>query len=177
MSIPKQERLLMINSCTFMDIRVKERSKMYSLLFVLVAMIALAACDDKKESSSLNPVEQEGKTYQQSVTLPAQDANKTVALNNLNAAIREMEGAADWLTVMKQSYTSGVPSVRLTAFDNTNGNTATAERTCLVTITATSGDRVLLTVTQEGYIPETNKTGIDDSHDVVTDQPAYSRRQ
>ena len=162
-----------------MEICVKEkRSKIFSLLLAFVAVIALAACggDDNSDSSPLNPVGPEGRTYQQSVTLPAQGADKTVSLTDLSTAIREMEEATDWLTVMKQSYTSGVPRVRLTASDNTNGNAATTERKCVVTITATSGDRVLLVVTQEGYEPEAPKTGIDDSHDIVTDQPAYSRQ-
>jgi hypothetical protein len=42
-----------------------------------------------------------------------------------------------------------------------------------VTITAVSGDKVILSVTQLGA----EKTGIDDYHDVPTDKPAYSRQR
>ena len=160
-----------------MEIRVKEkRSKILSVLLAFMLVLVLVACggDDKKEPSPLNPVEPEGKTYQQSEMLPAEDVDKTVTLTNLNTAIKDIEYNADWLTVIKQSYTSGSPSLRLTASDNVKDGETTSSRSCIVTVTANSSDKVLLTVTQEGA---ERKTGIDDSHNIPTDQPAYSRGQ
>ena len=161
-----------------MEICVKEkRNKIFTLLLAFVAMMTLSAChDDKKEPSSLNPVDPtpEGQTFQQSVTLPEEKADMIVTLDSLESAIKVdgLEYDADWLTVVKQTYTSGSPSLRLTATDNVKDCESTDARSCMVTVTATSGDKVLLSVTQEG---SERKIGIDDSHDIPTDQPAYSR--
>ena len=159
-----------------MEIRVKEtRNKIISLLLAFVAIMTLTACPgEKKEPSPLNPVNPEGKTYQQAETLSAENADKTVTLTNLKTAIKDIEYNADWLTVIKQSYTSGSPSLRLTATANVKDGESTNSRSCTVTITANSGDKVLLNVTQQGA---ERKTGIDNPHDTPTDQPAYSREK
>ena len=101
-------------------------------------------------------------------------ADKTVTLTNLKTAIKDIEYNADWLTVIKQTYTSGSPSLRLTATANVKDGESTNSRSCTVTITANSGDKVLLNVTQQGA---ERKTGIDNPHDTPTDQPAYSREK
>lgn len=155
-----------------MEIRVKEkRSNIFSLLFMVISMMALAACggDDKEEESPLNPVTPIGQTYKQSVTLDAQGTQQTVTLNDLKSKIDDVANSADWLTVLISTYSSGSPSLVVSAKENTDTKT----RSCTVTVTATSGDKMLLTVTQEAA--EEQKTGIDDSHDVPTDKPAYSR--
>ena len=159
-----------------MEIRIKEkRNKIVSSVIMVVAMIALVSCHHhKKETSPLNPVEIEGKTYQQSVTLLAENANETVTLTDLKTAVKDTEYNADWLTITKQTYTSGSPSLHLTANDNVKDGASTDARSCTVTVTANSGDKVILTVTQEGA---KCKNGIDDSHDQPTDQPVYSRQQ
>ena len=159
-----------------MEIRVKEkRNKILSLLMTAAVMCVLSACggDGKDEPSPLNPVESEGRTYQQAETLPAEDADKTVTLTNLATAVKDIEYDAEWLTVITQNYTSGSPSLRLIATDNVKEGETTNARYCTVTVSATSGDRVLLNVTQEGA---ELLTGIDDSHNIPTDQPAYSRK-
>ena len=151
-----------------MEIRVKEkRNKIFTLLLAVVAMMTLADCHHHHET--------EGNVFQQTVTLPSEKADTTVALDNLKSAIKDdgLEYDADWLTVIKQGYTSGSPSLRLIATDNVKDDESTNSRNCTVTVTAISGDKVLLSVTQEG---EERKTGIDDSHDMPTDQPAYSRK-
>lgn len=156
-----------------MEIRVKERiNNIFSLLFVVIAMMVLAACggdDEKNEESPLNPVTPTGKTYQQSVTLDTQGTQQTVTLNDLNCKIDDVANSTDWLTVLINPYSSGSPSLVVSA----NENTDTKTRSCNVTVTDTSGDKVLLTVTQEAA--EEQKKGIDDSHDIQTDKPAYSR--
>ena len=84
------------------------------------------------------------------------------------------------------AYSSGSPTVQLTYEANTGG-----ERQAVVTLTDVNGNKVFLTVTQvkKGDIPvntdpdtdpntdpNTNPDySIDDTHDVVTDQPASSR--
>ena len=160
-----------------MEIRVKtKRNKIFSLMLAFIAMMMLTACggDDKKEPSPLNPVDPEptGQTYQQTEMLPAEKADMTVTLTNLKTAIKDIEYNADWLTVIKQPYTSGSPTLRLTATDNVKDGASTDTRSCMVTVTAASGDKVQLSVTQQGA---ERRTGIEDSHDTPTDQPAYSR--
>lgn len=155
-----------------MEIRVKERRNIiFSLLFVAVAMMVLAACggDDKKEESPLNPVTPTGQTYKQSVTLDVLGTQQTVTLTDLKSKIDDVANSADWLTVLISTYSSGSPSLVVSAKENTDTKT----RSCTVNVTAKSGDTVLLTVTQEAA--EEQKTGIDDSHDIPTDKPAYSR--
>ena len=137
--------------------------KNYKLyLFAAMAIFLLAACggDDKPEGE---------KTFQQSVTLSATNADETVILTGLTKEIDEIEGGADWLTVIKQAYSERAQSLRLKATDNDSEN----PRSCTLTITVTNGDKVVIAVTQHGA--EKKTTGIDDSHDIVTDQPAYSR--
>ena len=156
-----------------MEIRVKERRNIiFSLLFMAAAMMTLAACgpdDEKKEDSPLNPVTPTGQTYQQSVTLDAHGSQQTVTLTDLKSKIDDVANSADWLTVLISTYSSGSPSLVVSAKENTDTKT----RSCTVTVTAKSGDTVLLTVEQEAA--EEQKTGIDDSHDIPTDKPAYSR--
>lgn len=152
------------------------------VLYIMTSLTILlfAACggggDDNNGSSStpVGPSTPEGKTYQQSVMLPAIGVDKEVSLNDLKTAIQKMEGDATWLSVSQQNYTSGSPAVRLIATDNVKDGETTNTRSCNVTITAVNGDIVVLSVIQEGA---ESKTGIDDSHDVTTDQPAYSRGQ
>lgn len=143
------------------------------LFSIAVALVALfTACgDDKKEESPLNPVNTEGTTYNQSITLDASGTQQTVKLTNLTSKIDEVENSNTWLTVLISPYTSGTPSIVVSSDEHT-GTTA---RSGSVTIVAVNGDKVILSVTQKGK--EEQKTGIDDPHDVSTDQPAYSRQR
>lgn len=117
----------------------------------------------------------EGQTFQQSVTLSAEKANNVlVTFNNLKSEIKDIKGGADWMTVIKRTYISGSPTVDLTATDNVKDGETTESRSCNLTVTDKNGDKVILSVTQEGA---ERRTGIEDSHDVPTEQPAYSRKQ
>ena len=140
-------------------------------IFAAIAVGAILACGS---SSSDNEEPYVGQTYRQAVTLPATQADTVVTLSDLKSAIGSIEGGEAWLTVTKQPYTSGAPNVRLTATVNENDE----PRSSVVTVTATSTDKVLLTVTQqkaEPQEPEQPTTDDGDLHDVVTDQPAASR--
>lgn len=140
-----------------------------STIVMAVFAMVLMACggdDDKTE----DPVVAEGQTFRQTVMLPATAVDTLVTLTNLSAAISAIDGGEVWLSVTKVAYTSGAPAVRLTA----TANEGDSPRSCTVTITATSTDKVLLAVSQQ---QEPMKTGIDDLHSLVTDQPANSRGQ
>lgn len=108
-------------------------------------------------------------TYQQTATFGSWEAgSQSVQLNNLTTAISAIDNSTAWLTVEKEGYTSGSPSVKL----NVTANDDTKERSTTVTITAENGDKVMLTVKQAG-----RTYGIDDTHNSESDQPAYGRRQ
>lgn len=141
------------------------------LSIAFASLLALSACGGDDNNSSNTPVPTGGKTYRQEVTLDAKGTEQTVALSDLKSKIDDVENSnTNWLTVLQNTYTSGSPSVVIRATEWTEST----ERRGNVTITAVSGDRVILTVTQQGA--EEQKTGIEDSHDVTTDKPAYSRQ-
>ncbi len=145
--------------------------KIFLLVMIVVLTITGCGSDDKKEESPINPVTPEGRTYQQSVTLDSQGTQQTVTLTNLKSKIDDVKNTNTWLTVLIGTYTSGSPNIVLSAEENTSTQTRSGN----VTITSTSGDKVILTVTQQEA--EEQKTGIDDSHDIPTDKPAYSRQR
>ena len=136
-----------------------------TIIFAASVVLAMVACGGSTENDEPEYVSQ---TYRQTIMLSAAKTDTVVILNDLKTAVSEIENSETWLMVTKQSYTSGAPSVRLTATANEDNS----QRSCVVTIIAASTDKLLLTVTQE---KETMLTGIDDQHDIVTDQPAHSR--
>ncbi len=131
-----------------------------------IAFILLAACSDHNDDEHI---------YKQEVTLPSTVSEQLVRINSLSASIDTVKCTVSWLIVEPQPYySSGSPEVKVRSTVNTN----LEERSCDVTITATSGDIVVLTVIQQGTNNENNEeTGIDDSHGVPTDKPAYSRQR
>lgn len=136
-----------------------------------MAVILMTACGGGSTSEEdIIPDNPDGQVYKQSVTLQADIVDETVTIENLKSAIKSIEGGAGWLTVIPLEYTSGNPKIRLIATENEKDT----PRSCSLRITAQSGDMVILAVTQE---KAELKDGIDDTHDVTTDQPAYSRKK
>ena len=131
-------------------------------------MLMLTACPgpDTKPEPVIDPVTQ---TNTQEIVMPPKASEQVVTLTQLSTAIStiEKDESASWLTVEQLPYESGSPQVKLRS---TADNTAREERKCTVTITATSGDKVVLSVTQQS-----EGTGIDDLHGSQTDKPAYRR--
>ena len=133
-------------------------------IIAIICVLFLTACGPGPEpepSPSPNPP----KTYSQSATLTAKGDAQKVTLNNLNSSISSVNNTANWLTATPQYYTSGHPQIELQATENTTGS----ERKTEVTVLASSGEKVVLTVTQEAA-----PAGIDDMHDEKTEKPAYS---
>ena len=104
-------------------------------------------------------------TTTQSLTLSADKQEGTVSLPGLKAAIDNVVESISWLSATPQSYVSGSPVLQLSIA----ANTSTSSRSGTVTITDTKKNTVTLTVTQQGI-----KAGIDDIHNIYTDQPAYA---
>ena len=130
-----------------------------------IAMFILAACSGEPDSEQV-PVAQ---TYTQNIMMPSNASELLVTLNQVQSSVTTVQHSVSWLTVETQAYSSGSPSVKLRTIDNTSK----AERKCNVTITVTSGDKVVLAVTQQG---SSEGTDIDDIHNSQTDKPAYRRQ-
>ena len=130
-------------------------------LAACIALLMLTACPSDPES--------ETHSYTQDISLPSSASEQLVTLNQLQSAIATVKNSASWLTVEAQSYSSGSPQVKL----RSTANTAKSDRKCNVTITATTGDKVTLSVIQQGT---SEGTGIDDVHNSQTDKPAYRRQ-
>ena len=136
-------------------------NSVFTILTIVTIFVTIAACGNNDETGE----------YRQSVILPATQTYKTIELISLDAEISRIEGGADWLTVRTNSYQSGNPSIILAVTDNMSEVT----RICVLILYTTKGDKLLLTVSQEGADPINDS--IEDSHDIVTDQPAYSRSE
>ena len=151
------------------------------LSIALMATLTLLSCgggsDDPDDPYTPQPPTPttKGKFLTMTHNMPATASEETIALTGLTSSITRMAGEndADWLTVTKQSYTSGTPRVMLKTVDNPKD----AVRSAFIVFIAAS-DTLALTVKQAantGGNP-TGGTDVDTPHDNVTDQPAYSRQ-
>lgn len=145
-------------------------------LLSLTAIFVLAACGGGGGGSSTGGGGNSGassgggnapQTYTQSVTVPATSGEQVVTLSNLKSSVSSVGNAPSWIVISPQYYTSGAPTLKLEYQENT----ATTSRDCKVTVLASSGDKVVLTITQQA---SEVKSGIDDIHNDPTDQPAFS---
>lgn len=106
-------------------------------------------------------------TYYMDVNLDAGVCSQTLVLNNLNTNVSTATSSASWLTLTRQSYTSSSPQIIIEA----TANTSASSRNCTVTVTATDGNRVIITVIQKGT---SQSTGQPETTDEVSDQQPYS---
>lgn len=113
-------------------------------------------------------------TIKQNVTMDAEASSILVTIERLNEPIVSVRSGDNWLMASFIPYTSGGAMVKLEAKSNPD----TKERKTMVYIQAESGMKVELTVVQSGKTPEPPEgTTIEDSHNRVTDQPAYVPRR
>lgn len=126
----------------------------------LVAIMVLTSCGGGEGGTA----EPSGNTYSAELELPARASEQIVTLDKLSSNISNIQSSDSWLTVEQQSYTSGAPKVKMRWTENT---TMTA-RKCIITVTASTNDRLIINITQKGKVVDT-----DGSHDTKTDQPAY----
>lgn len=87
----------------------------------------------------------------------------------MSSAVSSVSSSPSWLVISPQFYSSGAPTLKLEFQENTENQ----ERKASVTVSASSGDKVLLTITQQAG---ERKDGIDDLHSDKTDQPSYAPR-
>lgn len=141
----------------------------------ITMLCCFAACggndeeEDNGGGSGSNP-----KTSSMSATIDAEGSPTQVTVTPLDCPITSATVQDNWLTVEVMTYTSGAPVVKLTA----TSNPKTSERKTKVIIVGTSQDKVNLTVTQKGASPTptpSEEETIEQTHNTVTDQPAYAR--
>lgn len=143
-----------------------KRTALYVLS--MAALLLTAACSGGGGGSDEGSP---AKVYSQSVTIPAEGTNQLVTLNNLTAPIEAVSALDSWLTVEAATYTSGAPAVRIKATANPN----TTERRTKANVVTTSQEKLELTVVQKGQTPTPPEGNtIEDTHNTVTDQPAYA---
>ena len=135
-----------------------------SLCFVTIVLAAWGGGDGGGSSNDPTNIDPSGKTYTAELELQAAAAEQTVKLDNLSSAIATIQCSESWLTLEKEAYTSGAPKVKVRWTENTSDS----DRKCNVTITTTTSDKLIISVTQKAKAVDT-----DGSHDTVTDQPAY----
>lgn len=142
--------------------------RVMAYVYGLVMMCCFTACggggDDGEKGGG-------GNTSSMSVTIQADGASTLVTVTPLDCPIQSALAQDSWLSVEVVTYTSGSPVVKLIATSNPN----TSERRTKVMIVGTSEAKVALTVTQKGKSssPSGGNT-IEDTHETVTDQPAYA---
>ena len=122
---------------------------------------------------SLSPHQhpEKGKFLTHTCNMPAKASETVVALQGLTKAIDRFSPPDSWLTVIRQAYTSGTPSVQLTASENLQFEARQQD------ITFYAGrDTLVLTVRQVAY-DDTSGAEVDNMHDTPTNQPAYSPRR
>ena len=92
---------------------------------------------------------------------------QTIELSNLNTNVSTAVSSVPWLNVSRESYTSGSPKITIEA----TANTATSGRNGTITVTATDGNKVIVTVMQKGT---SQTSGLPQTNDEVSDQQPYS---
>lgn len=148
------------------------------LSIALMAVLTLTACgggsddpDDPYTPTPQPPTPQtQGKFLMQTLNMPADASENTVALNGLTTAINRTThvGTVSWMTVKEETYSSGTPRVSVSCLQNLE---TTARSHDVIFIAAS--DTLLLTVNQAAY--EGGGTDINNPSDTPTDQPAYGR--
>lgn len=107
----------------------------------------------------------------QTITMAADASSQLVTLEKMTTFIASAAASDSWLTVEVMPYTSGTPTVKLTATANTN----TTERRTKVIVFSINEERVELTVTQKARtVSPSDDSNVEVTHEVVTDQPAYA---
>ena len=152
---------------------------MKTMKYILMAITALTliSCGggdepepDPKPTPTPTPTEK-GKFLTQTCNMPAKASETVVALQGLTKAIDRFSPPDSWLTIIRQAYTSGTPSVQLTASENLQFEARQQD------ITFYAGrDTLVLTVRQVAY-DDTSGAEVDNTHDTPTNQPAYSPRR
>ena len=116
-------------------------------LAVVLCFFCLAACggggnDGGSSGGGTGGGSYIPKTYSQSVTLSAKKGEQVITLSDLSSAVSSVSSTPTWLVISPQYYSSGAPTLKLEFQENTE----TEERKTTVTVSASSGDKVVLSL-------------------------------
>ena len=113
-------------------------------------------------------------TIKQNISMAAEASSILVNIDRMNEPIVHVRSGENWLTASAIPYTSGAAMVKLEAKSNPETN----ERQTIVYVQAESGKKAELKVVQKAKAPSSPEgTTVEDSHDRVTDQPAYTPKR
>lgn len=129
----------------------------------LCAVLLLAACGGGGDGEAAY----EPKTGSSELTVESAGLDKTENITIFGDEVANISGSTTWCRVTKASQ--GTTYIRIVVDENLT----LSERKANVTVTSKLGDRLLLNITQKAHPAEPN-TDVDDSHDNVSDQPAYA---
>ena len=103
-------------------------TKILSLIFVAgMTLFSCGGSDDPDDPFTPTPTPNpptpttQGKFLTMKHELPAKASEEILTLSGLSSSISEMAGAdysSSWLTITKETYTSGAPKVKLKATEN-----------------------------------------------------------
>lgn len=129
--------------------------------YILLAIVAFAcnvllvSCgggggsdDSGGSSGGVTPTTPTPRTYTQSITIDANNYSQTINLSDLKTNIVSAVSSKSWVTLTRNSYTSGSPSITI----DVSENTSTSSRTCDITVTASDGNKVIIHLTQQGIV-------------------------
>ena len=142
--------------------------KLYVILLAIISCVLLTSCPSDGED--IKPGVTPEKEYNESINIPANGYNEVYHLYKLNSKITSIVSTPDWLTVSVLSYSSGYPSIKITALQNSER----VERTYTVILYTEKKEKLMLTITQAG---KEIKNDIGDIHNNTSSKPAYSLRK
>lgn len=141
------------------------------IILAIITCLVLTSCpgggsDGGEDVKPVNP----GKDYSESFSIPASGCDEVYHLYKLNAKITSSSSTPSWLSISILSYTSGYPSIKITAQPNPDNT----ERKCNVALKAENNDKLTIAITQA---KKEEQTGIGDVHNTTSGQPAYSPKR
>ena len=140
--------------------------QIHPLLIIVFGLLLFVACHHHHDDDAIP---------NWSIDVPDTQGNQTYTVSDLTDSIDSISNTGmTWLTVTKKPYGGGSPQVELSYKENTG-----TKRSAVVIFRDNESNQVNLTVNQAGKTdsPPEQENGIEDPHDTVTDQPAYSRQQ
>ena len=141
--------------------------QIHPLLIIVFGLLLFVACHHHHDD--------EPAIFERSLDVPATKGSQTYTVSDLKRSIDSISSTdTTWLTVTKKPYGSVSPKVEL-SYEEITG----IKRSAVVIFRDNESNQVNLTVNQAGKTdsPPEQENGIEDPHDTVTDQPAYSRQQ
>jgi hypothetical protein len=110
----------------------------------IAAMLTLVACGGGDDNPN-DPIQQSN-TYTDNMSVPAEGGHFDRRLTQLSSSISGSPSySGNWLSVTKKDYVSGSPELSI----QVEPNTATVQRSCVVTVKDKAGNVLLLTITQQ----------------------------